>query len=184
MTQVSLHLSRIALQHRVRSAVVLSRLIVPVIVLAETFSWYAVVTRNYLGNACEESLWATAAAMALACYALVRWKTGGLVQRSELRVVTVAGAGYLLFMLLVDIPMYVHRWQADETAHQTYLAPLDGLRDLASTWVVTRRFEDWGSEMPWMGLYFSVAVWISIALATPPAAVRVPAAAGDVVRAD
>ena len=31
---------------------------VPLIVIAECFSWYAVLTRNFLGNAIENSIWA------------------------------------------------------------------------------------------------------------------------------
>src|ERR1700737_3772173 len=32
--------------------------IVPLIIIAECFSWYAVLTTNYLGNAIENSIWA------------------------------------------------------------------------------------------------------------------------------
>src|SRR6266404_4411440 len=32
----------------------------PLILIAECFSWYAVLTRNYLGNAIENSIWAVA----------------------------------------------------------------------------------------------------------------------------
>ena len=34
--------------------------IVPLILIAECFSWHAVVTTNYLGNAIENSIWAVA----------------------------------------------------------------------------------------------------------------------------
>src|SRR5262252_4817485 len=34
--------------------------VLPLIVVAECFSWYAVLTTNYLGNAIENSLWAVA----------------------------------------------------------------------------------------------------------------------------
>src|ERR1700744_3059329 len=34
--------------------------IVPLLVIAECFSWYAVLTTNYLGNAIENSIWAVA----------------------------------------------------------------------------------------------------------------------------
>src|SRR5215475_6617423 len=34
--------------------------VVPLILVAECFSWYAVLTRNYLGNAIENSIWAIA----------------------------------------------------------------------------------------------------------------------------
>src|ERR1700704_454223 len=36
----------------------IATVIVPLILLAETFSWYAVITTNYLGNTLENSLWA------------------------------------------------------------------------------------------------------------------------------
>src|SRR6202453_282549 len=35
-------------------------IIVPLILIAECYSWYAVLTRHYLGNAIENSLWAVA----------------------------------------------------------------------------------------------------------------------------
>src|SRR6516164_7211573 len=35
-------------------------LVVPLILVAECFSWYAVLTTNYLGNAIENSIWAVA----------------------------------------------------------------------------------------------------------------------------
>ena len=34
--------------------------IVPLILIAECFSWYAVLTTDYLGNAIENSIWALA----------------------------------------------------------------------------------------------------------------------------
>jgi hypothetical protein len=34
--------------------------------------------------------------------------------------------------------------------------------------VVSHRREDWKSEVAWMTLYFSVAVWLSIALVHAP----------------
>jgi hypothetical protein len=43
-----------------------------------------------------------------------------------------------------------------------------GVHDVAGRWVVSYRWEDWKSEVVWMSLYFSVAVWISIALVHAP----------------
>jgi hypothetical protein len=34
--------------------------------------------------------------------------------------------------------------------------------------VVSHRLEDWKNEIAWMSLYFSVAVWLSIALIHAP----------------
>ena len=51
--------------------------IVPLILIAECFSWYAVLTTNYLGNAIENSIWAVAFFVvgigALPVAAGVRW---------------------------------------------------------------------------------------------------------------
>ena len=38
--------------------------------------------------------------------------------------------------------------------------------------MVTRRWEDWREEIPWMSLYFSAAVWLSIALVRAPPLAR------------
>src|ERR1700722_14785905 len=42
------------------TAVYAAWVIVPLILIAECFSWHAVVTTNYLGNAIENSIWAVA----------------------------------------------------------------------------------------------------------------------------
>src|ERR1700688_5217523 len=44
------------------------------------------------------------------------------------------------------------------------LGPLEGLRDVSRRWVVTHDFAEWKDEIAWMSLYFSAAVWASLAL--------------------
>ena len=44
----------------------------------------------------------------------------------------------------------------------------EGIADLNTRWVITREISDWKSEIPWMSLYFSVAVWVSLALCFVP----------------
>ena len=39
-----------------------------------------------------------------------------------------------------------------------------GLRDTATRWIVTHEFDHWKDEIAWMSLYFSAAVWASLAL--------------------
>jgi len=41
---------------------------------------------------------------------------------------------------------------------------LAGLYDVSTRWAVTHDFEQWKDEIPWMSLYFSGAVWSSLAL--------------------
>jgi hypothetical protein len=41
--------------------------------------------------------------------------------------------------------------------------------DASVRWVVSHQWQVWKSEVTWMSLYFSVAVWLSIALIHTPA---------------
>jgi hypothetical protein len=147
--------------------VAISRVILPLIVVAETCSWYAVLTTSYIGNAMEQSLWTfTASLMAISLYLL--WRRGRAHLRWFLLAAMVACAGFVVFMCTVDVPMYLTRWLADEQVGRPYLSLLDGVVDVSSRWHVTERWQDWHEEIPWMSLYFSVAVWISIALVHAP----------------
>jgi hypothetical protein len=136
--------------------------IVPFIFIAECFSWHGVLTRNYLSNAIENSIWAVSffiVAIGL-CRLIPEFAGLGVV----VLVTAIAGiAGYLLFLATVDVPMYVTRWRA-ERAHFKPLRPLEGLIDASGRWVVTHDIAHWKSEIPWMSLYFSAAVWASLAL--------------------
>jgi hypothetical protein len=67
-------------------------------------------------------------------------------------------------MAMVDVPMYLGRWQADETSGKASLNVLAGLYDVSTRLVVTHDFAEWSEEIAWMSLYFSVAVWASLAL--------------------
>lgn len=165
--QCALFLRQVAIAARLPAALRMSRVLLSIIGVAEIFSWYAVITTNYAGNASEESLWAMMATLLFFGLALCRRRLTPPL-RSYLGYALVVVAGYVVFMCTVDVPMYVARWQADEAAGKTYLSFAEGLRDVASRWVVTRRLEDWREEMPWMFLYFSVGVWFSLALVRAP----------------
>jgi hypothetical protein len=137
--------------------------IVPAIVIAECFSWYAVLTTHYLGNAIENSIWAVV-------FFLVGIALGRLVPEFDgvVRAVLIVGivgiAAYLAFLMTVDVPMYLGRWRAGIADGVRRLAPLEGLRDVSTRWVVTHDPAEWKGELTWMALYFSAAVWASLAL--------------------
>jgi hypothetical protein len=140
-----------------------SMTIVPLILIAECCSWYAVITTNYLGNAVENSLWAVA--FTLIAVALLRLVTEfhGLA-RGAIGTMAAGVACYLAFLVTVDVPMYVSRWRADLTTGKELLGIFSGLYDLGTRWAVTHDFAHWQEEIAWMSLYFSVAVWSSLAL--------------------
>ena len=137
--------------------------IVPLIVIAECFSWHAVVTRNYLCHAIENSLWAVAFfIIGVGLCRLLPDFTG--VVRVALAVAIAGIAGYLAFLMTIDVPMYLTRWRADVANGSRTLSPLEGLRDASTRWIVTRDVAEWRDEILWMTLYFSAAVWASLAL--------------------
>ena len=141
----------------------IATLIVPLIALAEIWSWYAVVSTNFLGNVLENSLWTIA--FALVAVALIRLTASfNGIARRIIVVTAVGAAGYVLFMLTVDVPMYLQRWQAATATGQPVLGLFAGLHDVASRWIVTHDIARWRQEIPWMSLYFSIAVWASLLL--------------------
>jgi hypothetical protein len=137
--------------------------ILPLILIAEGFSWYAVLTTNYLGTAVENSIWAvTFAAIGVGLARLVPDFDGSV--RVVLAIASVGIAAYLIFLLTVDVPMYVSRWREKMADGSQLLRPIEGLRDASTRWVVTRDLAAWKDEIAWMSLYFSAAVWASLAL--------------------
>lgn len=140
-----------------------SRWIVPMILVAETCSWYAVLTTSNLGHVLEESLWGLSAAMLVGSLVFL-WRRADHALRPMLLATGILGGSYVLYMLHVDVPMYWDRWLHDEGQGHQYLDIAQGLADVSSRWVVSHRWEDWKSEVVWMSLYFSVAVWLSISL--------------------
>jgi hypothetical protein len=138
--------------------------IVPLILIAECFSWYAVLTTNYLGNAIENSIWAVAFLIVGAGLCRLLPEFDGSV-RVVLAIAIVGIAGYLAFLMTVDVPMYLSRWRAELAGGgKLLLRPLEGLRDVSTRWIVTHDLAEWKDEIAWMSLYFSMAVWASLAL--------------------
>ena len=137
--------------------------IVPLILIAEGFSWHAVLTTNYLGNAIENSLWAVAFFIVGIGLCRLLPEFDGPV-RIVLAITIIGIAGYLAFLMTIDVPMYLSRWRADVADGSNLLSPLEGLRDVSTRWVVTHDLAEWKDEIAWMSLYFSAAVWASLVL--------------------
>jgi hypothetical protein len=137
--------------------------IVPLILIAECFSWHAVLTTNYLGNAIENSIWAVAFFIIGIGLCRLLPEFDGPV-RVILAVAITGIAGYLAFLMTIDVPMYLGRWRAERADGSKRLGHIEGLRDVSTRWVVTHDLAEWKDEIVWMSLYFSAAVWASLAL--------------------
>jgi hypothetical protein len=137
--------------------------ILPLILIAECLSWYAVLTRNYIGNAIENSLWAVSFFIIGVGLCRLLPEFNGIVRICLL--LAIAGiAGFLAFLMTVDVPMYFKRWRTGEADGNQRLTAREGWRDVRTRWVVTHDLAEWKDEMTWMALYFSLAVWSSLAL--------------------
>ena len=141
--------------------------IVPLIAIAECCSWYAVISTDYLGNVLENSLWTVTFALIAVALARLALSFRGLAQWT-IAAVAAGAVGYVVFMASVDVPMYVGRWQAALADATPSLGLAAGLYDVATHWVVTHNVARWQQEIPWMSLYFSVAVWTSLLLGVFP----------------
>ncbi len=180
--QWALLLHELASSRKQSYGIYLARAVVPMIFVAEIFSWYAVLSTSYLGNTLEQSIWTgTVALMTISLALLARDAIGPL--KNFLRGGVVVSVGFIVFMCMVDVRMYLTRFIADEAAGRQYMPIMDGLHDVATRWVVTHAMTDWSQEMAWMALYFSVAVWISIALLHAPRFEHAPLARLQPVRA-
>jgi hypothetical protein len=161
--QWALVLHRFGTTTGAETALTVAWMVVPLIVIAEIFSWYAVLTTNPLGSAIENSIWAVAFFAIGIGLARLLPDFGGLA-RVAIAVAIVGIAGYLAFLMTVDVPMYVARWRISRADGSKLLGPLEGLRDVCTRWVVTHDLAEWKGEIAWMSLYFSAAVWASLAL--------------------
>src|SRR5271166_657340 len=156
-------LSRLGAMAGAETTLNIAWLIVPLIVIAEICSWYAVLTTNYLGNAIENSIWAVAFLVVGIGLCRLLPEFNGPV-RLALIIAIIGIVGYLAFLVTVDVPMYLSRWRAGHTEGGRLLGLLEGLRDVSTRWVVTHDITHWKGEIAWMSLYFSAAVWASLAL--------------------
>lgn len=152
-----------ALLLREAGAVRASRCVVPLIAGAEVLSWIAVLTRNELFHALENSVWPLTVVLAV-FFLATRWPYEG--ERGRMTILGAVGcaAAYVAFMAAYVVPMYLERWQPGEA----YLPLSEGMGQLLQRCTVERDWALWWQDAAWLTPYFTVAVWISIALAHVP----------------
>jgi hypothetical protein len=156
--QWALVLHRLAPSSASLLAQALPAAVLALIVLAEGFSWYAVLTTVQRAHAAENSLWGLSAALVVAAVLV----TGPHRLADLYRPVLAGGTLYVAFIFFYDVPMYWSRWRADQVRGHRYLSVAAGWLDVRTHWAVSRRWEDWKDEVPWMSLYFTFGVWSSI----------------------
>jgi hypothetical protein len=156
--QWALLLSHVARLSGNSFAQLVSLAVLPLILLAEGFSWYAVLTTRQRAHAVENSLWGISAALVVAAMLVI----GPHALAPYYVPTVVGGAAYVAFIFIYDVPMYWSRWLADQASGRKYLSVAGGLVEVRLRWAVSHRLEDWKNEIPWMSLYFTFGVWSSI----------------------
>ena len=134
-----------------------------IIVVAEILSWLAVLTRDDVFHAAENALWAIAAAFA-AAFLASRWSYEGELGRQVIVAALACAALYIAFMAAYVVPMYLRRWRAGGA----YLTLAQGARQVLGRCTVEREWTQWRQDAGWLTPYFTLCVWLSIALAYVP----------------
>lgn len=163
--------------------------VIPIIILAEIFSWSGSITEYQPWNISEEVMWlvATLIFIVLSLYILSIIKNIKSPKiKSVYRFFTITipiATLFAGFLALVDIPMYVNRWKKDKKLE---IKPIEiktikdfvldfkekhkldydkKINDLQQCRKVDQSFDEWKQEIPWLTGYFTIGVWSSFALA-------------------
>jgi len=155
------------------------------ICVAQCCCWLGVTTQRQIWHGLEESIWALTFSGIAICFAILYWKLRRQGQKSRcgLGICEKGDIGYakrclifgfpgciayVLFMVLVDVPMYLDRYRADEARGASYLWVSEGVLNTMSCDRVSKSMSDWAPEMPWMTGYFIGATAVSLWLTWGP----------------
>uniref|UniRef100_A0A7S2MEK2 Uncharacterized protein n=1 Tax=Helicotheca tamesis TaxID=374047 RepID=A0A7S2MEK2_9STRA len=161
--QVSLFLYRLGYIHGHPFAQNLSLVLVPLITIAQIFCWCGVVTSNHLYHAIEESIWAISSAFigfTLATFSFYHADNSSIFLLGVCG--SIASALFFTFMVTVDVPMYLDRFNHGRKIGRVHTSPYHGSYDAWNRRVVTSSWKVWKQETYWLTGYFSSAVWLSL----------------------
>lgn len=166
------------------------------ICIAQCCCWMGVTTQRQIWHGLEESIWACTFTCVAVCFAILypatrrsyaRHRAAQATSGCAIDICSNIGASgdegyaarylffgfpisvaYVLFMLLVDVPMYVSRYRLDEARGASYMWFSEGVRDSMACGRVSKSMVDWAPEMPWMIGYFIGATAVSLWLTWGP----------------
>jgi len=154
------------------------------IIIAEILSWTGCLTDYELWNAAEELLWAIAASILLFGIILLYICARECMHADSLRYILITTAvsitAYIVFMLKIDVPMYIRKWKEREdtnrdgnmswgefsqdfkTTHKKGGSLFDRFRKMHRCDKVTDEYNVWKEDLPWFTAYFILAAWAAI----------------------
>eukprot|EP00511_Aplanochytrium_stocchinoi_P006397 CAMPEP_0204825736 /NCGR_PEP_ID=MMETSP1346-20131115/3551_1 /ASSEMBLY_ACC=CAM_ASM_000771 /TAXON_ID=215587 /ORGANISM="Aplanochytrium stocchinoi, Strain GSBS06" /LENGTH=331 /DNA_ID=CAMNT_0051953453 /DNA_START=61 /DNA_END=1056 /DNA_ORIENTATION=+ len=175
--QIGMALAKIAEQVKCFRIQAATRFVVPSIVIAQSCCWMGVTTQLQLWHGLEETIWMVVMQLcglgALLCATQIKAElgysgSGANRLRIQLLAAFVFSILFSAFMATVDVPMYLNRYNEDEAKNITYFSPAEGLIDSASCKQISKTWEDWESEIPWVTGYFVIAPYLSLCLISIP----------------
>jgi hypothetical protein len=137
--------------------------VVPLIVIAQMFCWYATLSLNHFWHGMEEVMWIIMITLAAGSFITGFFMLGGMLKvLMAVGIVSCLGAGYI--MLFVDIPMYFNRTHQQAKRGRRYLRITEGMRDAMNRRIQTNDWSIWKQEVLWISTYFTFGVWMSIGM--------------------
>ena len=135
-----------------------------IIFIAEIFCWSGCLSKNQLWHVLEESSWAISSIILTVVMVIIKINEKNTHIQNFLIIGIILSIIYQIFMFTVDIPMYFKRTMIRKTKENSKNINLYERFIDMSKYQVSKKYEDWVQEMPWMTGYFTVGSWISIAL--------------------
>jgi hypothetical protein len=136
-------------------------------VVAQAFCWHSVLTLNHITQAVESMLWAAGFAWMAALLVVIALESSGWVNSLALFGILCSTA-FVAYVVGVDAPMYWRRYQHGRSHGLTYMRLDHGARDAWRRRVRSGSWSAWKTDALWLTPYFSVGVWISIAIVLVP----------------
>jgi hypothetical protein len=138
-------------------------------VAAQGFCWHSVLTLNHITQAVESLLWAAGFVWMSILLGAIAVDSSGWV-RSLAIFGVLCSMAFVAYVLGVDAPMYWRRYQRGRACGQTYMRLGHGVRDAWHRRVRSGNWGAWKADALWLTPYFSVGVWVSIAMVWVPEA--------------
>lgn len=138
-------------------------------VVAQGFCWHSVLTLNHITQAVESLLWAAGFSWMAVLLVAIALVSGGWV--GSLAIFGILGSmAFIAYVLGVDVPMYWRRYRHGRERGQAYMRLDQGARDAWQRRVRSGNWSAWKADALWLTPYFSIGVWISIAMVWVPGA--------------
>lgn len=136
-------------------------------IVAQGFCWHSVLTLNHITQAIESSLWAAGFSWMAVLLGVIALGSSGWVE--ALAICGILGAlAFVAYVVSVDVPMYWRRYQHGRARGQAYMRLDQGARDAWQRRVPSGNWAAWKADALWLTPYFSVGVWVSIAMVCVP----------------